>query len=148
MSKEVEIVQDDVVELQPWMEILPMVKSSDDQAADMVASILEAADLEGILALSETIGLRELVGKTLTLRGASLRIGEVDRKQTIYATINGFNDDTGEDLVITTGAAKVLAQLAKFQMLNLWPVRVRVISIASKTDPLRKTLQFVSPESF
>lgn len=143
MAKAPQVQEETVREIEPWMAVLPMVRTSDDAMADMIQGILTADSIDAALAVSETIGLEDLVGETLIVRGASLRESQIDEGYPVYAVIDAVMRDTGEKVVITTGALKVVAQLCKFQMMNAWPVTVRTISIQSQSNAKRHVLQFV-----
>lgn len=147
-SNHIEEVDDSVVDVEPWMQVLPMVSTAKEASLDMVSDILRATNVSDVLAMSSTESLRDLVGHTMTLFGATLRVSTLEESSGVYAVIDAQLETTGKETTITTGAGKVLAQLCKFQMLEAWPVRVKLIAITSKGDSKRKTLQFVDPEAF
>ena len=148
MAKEVEKVQGEVLEYQDWMDALPLVKSSDNVAADMVAGVLRAETLDDVLALNETVGLKDLVGQVITVNGAELRESEQEAGYPVYAVIDAVSDTTGLPMTVTSGSGKILAQLCKFQMMKAYPVRVRVMGIESNSHKGRVSIQFVSAEPF
>lgn len=82
----------------------------------------KAETIDALLAdLPDAEGLREYLGRPLTVNGASLRIGEVDGKQTLYTMLDVTDDSTGKSLVLSTGAAAVMRQLNRAAQLDAFP---------------------------
>lgn len=148
MAKDLEQRDGEVIPYQDWMNALPLVKSSENVAIDMVANILKAETLDDVLAMNETVGLKDLIGHTIMVYGAELRESEQEAGYPVYAVIDAVDDTSGDRLTITSGSGKILAQLCKFQMMRAYPVRVKVIGIESNSHKGRVTVQFVDPNTF
>jgi len=148
MNKDIEVRDGEVIPYQDWMDALPLIKTSDSVAADMVAGILQAESLDDVEALNETIGLKDLIGQVITVCSAELRESEVESGYPVYAVMDAISDTTGNHMVVTSGSGKVLAQLCKYQMMKAYPRKVRVIGIESNSHKGRVTVQFVSATDF
>ncbi len=100
-----------------------------------------AANLDELLGeLPDTIGLMDLTGHKLTVKGAALHLGILEGKQTLFAVIECVDIDTGEQLAATTGASAVLRQLDRAAQLGLFPFDCKpyqsVLGVKGRTDPL------------
>lgn len=102
------------------------------------ATVDSVEDLLGDL--PEAVGLLELTGKHLIIHDASLRVGEMDDRMTVFAVIDTTDADTGERFMSTTGASAVLAQINKAKIAGWLPLECRPYQTAigkrGRTDPL------------
>lgn len=72
--------------------------------------------------LPDAEGLREYLGRPITIHGASLRIGEADGKQTLYVMLDAEDQSTGKRLAMSTGAAAVMRQVNRAAQINAFPL--------------------------
>jgi hypothetical protein len=90
--------------------------------------------------LPEAVGLLELTGKHLIIHDATLRVGEMDDRMTVFAVIDTTDAETGERFMTTTGASAVLAQINKAKIAGWLPLECRPYQTSlgkrGRTDPL------------
>jgi hypothetical protein len=83
-----------------------------DRAETVEALLEELPDAEG---------LKEYLGRPITIHGASLRVGEADGKQTLYVMLDATDDSTGKRLAMSTGAGAVMRQVNRAAQLGVFP---------------------------
>jgi hypothetical protein len=89
----------------------------------MILDIMEATSLDDILE-STAVHLKDIIGVPFTINSAKLQDSDYDESTLPkYAVIFATLDD-GENIVITTGAATVVAQVVKAHMMKGFPWRV------------------------
>jgi hypothetical protein len=90
--------------------------------------------------LPEAQGLMEYTGKRIIIHGATLRVGEMDGRMTVFAVIDTTDAETGERVMTTTGASAVLAQLNKAALKGWFPLECMPyqteLGKKGRTDPL------------
>lgn len=93
----------------------PPVEVIDDPAEisrQIIMQLLNAQSDEELQNFGGATGWRELEGVPIVLKGFRWRPSSFDEGGPLYVIVNGFNADTGEQVVLTTGSANVLAQLS------------------------------------
>jgi hypothetical protein len=90
--------------------------------------------------LPEAKGLMDFTGHHIKIHGASLRVGEMEGRMTVFAVIDTTDMETGERLMTTTGASAVLGQLNKAALAGWFPLECRPyqseLGKKGRTDPL------------
>jgi hypothetical protein len=81
----------------------------------------ESAD-ELLEELPDAVGLKEYLGRPITIHGASLRIGEADGKQTLYVMLDATDDSTGDRMAMSTGAGAVMRQVNRAAQIGAFPL--------------------------
>lgn len=71
--------------------------------------------------LPDAEGLREYLGRPITVHGASLRLGEADGRQTLYVMLDVTDDSSGKRLAMSTGAQAVMRQVNRAAALDAFP---------------------------
>jgi hypothetical protein len=136
-----------VAEIPQWLTALEMVETSDDVATDMGERIMRAETVEQMLDDdNETQGLRDIVGHVIEVHSATLRRSDNPDGLGAFAVIQATDDGTGDQLVLTCGAAKVLRKLVKAQHEGWYPFKAQVTETPSKSNPTRTVLNLVAPE--
>jgi hypothetical protein len=90
--------------------------------------------------LPEAVGLMEMTGKVIVIHDATLRIGEMDDRTTVFAVIDTTDAKTGERFMTTTGASAVLGQINKAKIAGWLPLECKPYQVGlgtkGRTDPL------------
>ncbi len=101
----------------------------------------QALDVESVLAdVPEAVGIEDYLGKSITIYGAAKVLGKIDDRDTVYVAIDATDDETGERIVITTGAEYVMHQLGRFYSLDAFPVTCspfeQKLGVKGRNDPI------------
>jgi hypothetical protein len=90
--------------------------------------------------LPDAEGLMEYTGRPITIHGATLRVGELEDRMTVFAVIDITDDSSGKRVMATTGASAVLAQLNKAALKKWFPLQCMPyqseLGKKGRTDPL------------
>lgn len=102
---------------------------------DILRTILSATSDEEVFSTGQAVGWRELMGVPIELRGFSWRPSDYDEGQPIYFVVRGFNlaEDPPKPIVLTTGSASVMAQLANLAKRQELAGKVVKLGQASET---------------
>lgn len=130
-----------------WLEKIPGHTGSDGGMERIVAETLQASSLEELFGESEAEGLADYEGRVITITDVSLRESDYDEGLSHYAVLQAIDVATGQVITLTTGSARVLAQLARSIELGLMPVTVVPKVIQSKTNKGRSTIRLVLPNN-
>lgn len=102
-----------------------------DSANDLDELLAEPNDAEGLI---------EYTGRPLTVHGASLHLGELEGKQTLFVVIDATDNSTGKRLPLTTGAGAVMRQLNRAAELGAFPFECmpyqRDLGRKGRTNPI------------
>ena len=93
----------------------PPVEVIDDPAEisrQIIMQLLAATTDEELQNFGNATGWRELENVPVVLKGFRWRPSSFDEGGPLYVIVNAINAETGEQLVLTTGSANVLAQLS------------------------------------
>lgn len=81
-----------------------------------------APDIDALLAdLPDAEGIKEYLGRPITVHGASLRIGEIDGKATLYVMLDVTDNSSGKRVAVSTGADAVMKQVNRAAQLDVFP---------------------------
>lgn len=132
------------VEQRPQTVILPGQLTFEEAAAQMVAEpntmedmiqeIVNMTDIDDILGGGGAIGLENIIGRIMTIHKAELRESTYVDGLPAFAVMHVEMEDTGERLVVTTGASKAVAQCIAMHRGGHFPQRVNS-ERASKPTP-------------
>lgn len=101
------------------------IPESDSDAFDsIIGAILQANDYRDVDAPWRSAGLEQLLNEPIEVRSIRKRPSDFKDGMPFYLLVTGAIVATGEVFTATTGAASVVAQLAKFHSLGAFPVRV------------------------
>lgn len=101
-----------------------MKSSGEFDAEQMILDIMEADDLDALLDSSTVYHLRDIVGTPFTINRVELQESDyAESALPAYAVIYAVLDDERE-VIVTTGATTVVAQLVKMHMAGWFPARV------------------------
>ena len=128
-----------------WLKSIPGHIDSGDTMARIVAETLSANTKEEIFGDSEAEGLADYEWRVIRIQALSLRESDYEDGLSHYAVIQAVDLATGEEITVTTGSARVLAQLARSIDLGLLPVDVVPKVIQSKTNKGRSTIKLTLP---
>ena len=124
------------VEVPAWLTALEMVESDEDVKEQIGERIMSAGTVDDVLAgLPDAVGLRNLIGHTLTIHGATLRRSDLQASVGAFAVIDATDHKTGERLAITCGGENVLRQLVRIQQLDGYPFDAVPFETESKSNP-------------
>lgn len=100
-----------------------------------------AADLDALLEeLPDAVGIKEYLGRPITVNGASLRLGEIDGRPTLYVMLDVTDNSTGTRVAVSTGADAVMKQVNRAAHLGLFPFEAMPYEVAlgkrGQDDPI------------
>lgn len=124
---------------------------SDVDAAMVAANIMAAGSLEEGLGNSKAEGLRSHVGEEIIIHDARLnRSDEQYRGQgsAVYAAIECTLAETGERVVLTTGAFSVLGALGLIHKLGRWDESFEVKEVPTPNGKALKLVYLPPVEPF
>ena len=107
---------------------------------EIIMQLLAAETDEELQTFGGATGWRELLSVPVELRGFKWRKSDYSEGSPIYVIVQGFRTDTGEAVILTTGASNVLAQLS-----NLARRRVLVGAVWSLEEAERETAAGFKP---
>ena len=120
MAKEVELTSEQALERaleslkDPVLSQLGIILSDPDEAATRIAvGLASAGSAESLLSESEAQGWQDHEGESFLLRRADFLPSTKKGGIGIYVVATVINVDTGEQLVLTSGATNVVIQVAK-----------------------------------
>lgn len=93
------------------------IEVADDPAEiqrEILLQIMNATSDDGIYGVGNATGWREYEGVPVEIRGFRWRPSSLDEGSPVYVVVNAIVIDSGEVVVLTTGANTVLAQLYAF----------------------------------
>lgn len=112
---------------------LPWVYTDDEVIAAISERILSAESIEAVLTLSEPTKMEDMPGRRILIGGFVMRPSDLDEGPGGYAMIAYTDADTLEPGFSSTGAAGVVAQLARAWELGSFPFACTVTQIESKS---------------
>jgi hypothetical protein len=116
----------------PQEEVMPLADPT-QAAIEIVAGILSATSPEQVLKRRETYSSRDLVGVPLEIRGYRVFNSAFESGPRVFFACDARRLDTGEEIIVTSGAANILAQLVALRKLGALPAKVRVATTAKPT---------------
>lgn len=137
---------------------LPIVADSDDMALAIMRRVAAAADIEEATTDVETVALKDLVGRRITVHSVILAPSGKRSgcgwyaliKATIEPRADGKADPFADDpeQVVNTGALKALAVLNVAVRDQLLPWEARVTGTKSNTDSSNEVVSLVPADRF
>jgi len=110
-TKDLPVVREELARF-PALQLEMGIGEAYDRAADVDELLAELPDAEGI---------KEYLGRPITVHGASLRIGEIKGKPTVYVMLDVTDDSTGKRMPVSTGADAVMKQVNRAAQLGAFP---------------------------
>lgn len=115
---------------------------------EIIAELLAAESDDDLFAGRNAIGWRELPGLPIELAGFNWRPSTLEEGSNIFFVVRGTRMDTGEKVVLTTGAGNVLAQLVN--MAKRGTMVGAVVKLVEAKNPTRAgfrplSLELVTP---
>lgn len=110
-TRDLPAVQDELSRF-PALRLEMGIGEAYDRAADVEELLGELPDAEGIM---------DYLGRPITVHGASLRIGDIKGKPTVYVMLDVTDNSTGKRLPVSTGADAVMKQVNRAAQLNAFP---------------------------
>lgn len=108
-----------------------VVRDPGEISREIVAQLL-AAESDEELERVEAQGWRELAGLPIEIQNFVWRPSGFEEGQAVFLVVRGKRLDTGEPVVLTTGSANVMAQLANMAMRGTLAGAVRQVKVAEK----------------
>jgi hypothetical protein len=89
-----------------------IVEDPQEISREIMMQLLSAESDEELQNFGNAVSWRELLGVPVHIKGFRWRPSSFDEGGPVYVVVQGFRTDTGEQVILTTGAANVLAQLS------------------------------------
>lgn len=87
---------------------------------------LRADTVEDIFAEEGTIATKDYVGIPIQVNGVKLNEGELEGEPSVYMLVEALNLNTGEVVILNTGAPNIMAKLYRLHQLEKLPIKVAV----------------------
>lgn len=94
---------------------------------DIFGRIMNAESAEAVLADDDTIDPEQILGVAIQVWDFSTFKSDFEGPLRWYVALKAVRLDNREDIVVTTGAQKVLAQMVKLKSLKALPVMVKFV---------------------
>jgi hypothetical protein len=99
---------------------------------DIIAQILGAQTIDDVLTPAEATHARDLIDVPLIVHGVKYQVSDYAEGSPRYAVMDATRGDTGIRGPVTCGAQSVLAQLARLEQLDAFPIRLMVIKATKR----------------
>ncbi|MHB8506286.1 MAG: hypothetical protein ACYDEN_11330 [Acidimicrobiales bacterium] len=107
---------------------------------------LSATTAEEVLADPEARGLRDFVGRVITITGVAGALpSRYDTGLSRYLVVDVEDETTGTKGVVTVGSPFVAARVLRLVELGALPARVRVVELESASNPGQASLWITKP---
>lgn len=106
--------------------------------------LMTAETLEQVLREDETVATKALVGKPLRITDCRVMQSSFDGGMGVYLIAEAIDMDTGELIVINTGATKIVGQLIRIKQQGWFPVEVTVKEVGRAKEGQDRALQLAS----
>lgn len=126
-SKEVTTVEQDLDLITG--RALPEVEDGSEASENIVREILSADGLGALFRQRTTVATRNLIGIPLLVRDYQLRLSTIEGTEGIWMLIDAVRIDSGEVVMVNTGAKNIMALLIRAKQLEKLPVEVEVIEL-------------------
>lgn len=106
------------------------VESSESMARGIIERNLRAESVEDVFAEQTTIACKDYVGRAIRVTSIRLAEGEIDGAATTYMLIDAIDMETGEQLVMNTGAPQITSKLFNLHLKGALPIEVVVREVS------------------
>jgi hypothetical protein len=120
--------------------------ATDEDAALSIAQLIMAAETPeevGAEITGRSVTKMGIVGVPLLLRSFSLALSDYEGGPGAYALVDAVNQATGEAFTFSIGGWGPIPQLARWEELEAFPVKAKIIQIPSKTPGYNAAMRFV-----
>lgn len=102
------------------------VESSPAMARSIIERNLSAETVDDVFAEQTTLACKDKVGDPIRVVDVRLAEGEIDGEATTYMLIDAIDMQTGEVLVMNTGAPQITSKLFNLKLKGALPIEVYV----------------------
>lgn len=106
--------------------------------------LMAASTVEEILREDETVATKALVGKPLEITDCRVMKSSFEGGLGVYLIADAIDLDTGELIVINTGATKIVGQLIALKKTNNLPIKVTVKEVGRAKEGQDRALQLAA----
>jgi hypothetical protein len=92
----------------------------------IVERIVSATSIDELFTQTGTIATQKMVGIPLILTDSRLMSGEIDGEDSVYMILEATREDTGELVVLNSGAPSIMAISYRAKKLGILPMQVEV----------------------
>lgn len=119
--------------------------SGDDVANRITAKILTATDIAGVFATQQMQDVEDWLRETLEIQSVTWQESSIEGSAGLFAVVTAVDVKTGEEIMFSTGARQVVAQLYQLVVLEAFPVKVQIVEAkrASKNGYFAQWLELV-----
>lgn len=108
---------------------LPEVEDPATVQQRIVDQVLSAETEDEVFALGGSTAARDLVNVPLVLKDVRVLASQIEGAGPVYVLLQTY-DENGQQLLVNTGAPRVMAQAWRAKQLGLLPKRVQVVEVA------------------
>lgn len=126
----------EAVSLTVWSDaIMPDVAEREELQKRLIEQNLKAATLTELFEPRKTVASKDVVGVPLEIRNVLLAKGEIEGKDSVYMLVDAIDLNTGEKIVLNTGAPNVMSMLYNIKQRQLLPIQVAIIEVGTAPSP-------------
>lgn len=119
---------------------LPIIVDMSEMIERSLARTLSATTPEQALADPDSVGLRELSGKVITITGVVGILPSAHAGASHYLVFEAITKPTGEIETLTTGSPYAASRIVKCYKEGWLPRRMRVLELESTSNPGQSSL--------
>lgn len=106
------------------------VESSESMARGIIERNLKAETVDDVFAEQTTLACKDFVGNPIRVTDVRLAEGEIEGQATTYMLIDAVDMNTGDVLVMNTGAPQITSKLFNLKAKGALPIEVYIIEAA------------------
>jgi hypothetical protein len=106
--------------------------------------LMTAETVEQVLREDETVATKQLVGKKLRVTDARVMQSSFEGGLGVYLIADAIDLDTGELIVVNTGATKIVGQLIRLKQKGWLPVDVTIKEVGRAKEGQDRALQLAA----
>jgi hypothetical protein len=106
------------------------VESSESMTRSIIERNLKAETVDDVFDEQVTIACKDYVGNPIRVTDVRLAEGQIDGKATTYMLVDAVDMNTGETLILNTGAPQITSKLFNLKLKGKLPIEVYVVEAA------------------
>lgn len=123
---------------------LAVIEDPEQIQKAILERLMSAETVDQVLREDETVATKALVGKRLRIIDARVMQSTFEGGLGVYLIADALDLDSGELIVINTGATKIVGQLIRLKQKNWLPVDVTVREVGRAKEGQDRALQLAS----
>jgi hypothetical protein len=107
------------------------VESSESMTRSIIERNLKAETVDDVFNEQVTIACKDFVGNPIRVTDVRLAEGAIDGQATTYMLIDAVDMNTGETLILNTGAPQITSKLFNLKLKDALPIEVYIVEAAA-----------------